>query len=179
MKQSHPLEVEVALQLSEPVDLALSVPSSLMNVELWQQWFEDWLTHLQVELHPKQRYELTIRFTDDAEIQTLNSTYRHLDEPTDVLSFAALDAEIPGQKEMLADVPLYLGDIVISVETATRQAISRQHLLGVEIAWLAAHGLLHLLGWDHPDEESLERMIHQQEDMLQMVGLKIQYDRAD
>ncbi|MEO1210920.1 MAG: rRNA maturation RNase YbeY [Cyanobacteria bacterium J06638_20] len=177
MMLSDSLEVEVALQLSEPVASPAVVPQPLMEVEQWQWWFDNWLSYLQVDLHPQQQYEVTIRLTDDAEMQTLNATYRQLDQPTDVLSFAAMETAMPGSEAMLAEVPLYLGDIVISVETAARQAIAQHHSLDVELIWLTAHGLLHLLGWDHPEAASLQRMIEQQEDMLQLVGCKIQYDR--
>jgi probable rRNA maturation factor len=68
---------------------------------------------------------------------------------------------------------LYLGDIVISVETAYRQAQQQGHSLQTELAWLATHGLLHLLGWDHPDEESLQGMLYQQETLLKLVNLTI------
>jgi probable rRNA maturation factor len=71
-------------------------------------------------------------------------------------------------------MPLYLGDVVISVDTAHRQAQQQGHSLKTELAWLATHGLLHLLGWDHPDEESLMEMLNQQETLLQIVNLTIQ-----
>jgi probable rRNA maturation factor len=75
---------------------------------------------------------------------------------------------------MSASLPLYLGDIVISLDTAQRQAETQSHPLEVELAWLAAHGLLHLLGWDHPDDASLTRMLNQQQALLQIVGLPVQ-----
>ena len=75
---------------------------------------------------------------------------------------------------MLASLPLYLGDIVISVDTAHRQAQQQGHPLKTELAWLAAHGFLHLLGWDHPDEDSLNSMLNQQEMLLQTIGLAVQ-----
>ena len=62
--------------------------------------------------------------------------------------------------------PLELGDIVISVETAARQAREHDHPLERELRFLASHGLLHLLGWDHPDEESLAAMLERQERLL-------------
>ncbi|AUB37577.1 ybeY, putative rRNA maturation factor [Nostoc flagelliforme CCNUN1] len=75
---------------------------------------------------------------------------------------------------MLASVPLlYLGDIIVSVDTAQRQAQQQEHSLPTELAWLASHGLLHLLGWDHPDEESLGRMLKQQVRLLNAVGIPI------
>ncbi len=146
-----------------------------MEEAIWHRWFQSWLTYLQPGLSDK-GYEATLRLTDDEEIQSLNGQYRHKDQPTDVLAFAALETDFPQAEEMLDQVPLYLGDIVISVETAQRQAQERGHDLTEELAWLATHGLLHLLGWDHPDEESLTRMLHQQEDLLQIIGLSVQYD---
>jgi probable rRNA maturation factor len=107
--------------------------------------------------------------TDDREIQSLNQNYRFKDQPTDVLAFAALEVDYPQFDELNAE-PLYLGDIVISVETADRQA--QLHSLETELAWLAAHGLLHLLGWDHPDDASLLRMLDQQQILLNQVGLE-------
>lgn len=150
----------------------------------WLQWFQTWLVALEGTWEaiapslstPALGYELTLRLTDDAEIQTLNATYRQSDRPTDVLSFAALETDAAFFNAPEEDAPLYLGDLIISLETAQRQAQERGHTLLEEVVWLASHGLLHLLGWDHPDEPSLARMLQQQEDLLQTVGLKIQYD---
>lgn len=142
----------------------------------WESWIDRWLTQLDPRdeagdrLHPQAAYELSLRLTDDAEIQTLNRDFRAKDQPTDVLSFAALEVETPDLPE---EEPLYLGDILISVETAARQAEQQGHSLRTELAWLAAHGLLHLLGWDHPDEDSLVRMLDQQQVLLQMVDLQV------
>ncbi len=141
--------------------------------ETWDQWFQTWLQQLETELPPAIGYELSIRLSDDGEIQQLNAQYRHQDKPTDVLSFAALEVEYPQIESIPAEIPLYLGDIIISVDTAARQAEQQEHSLTVELAWLAAHGLLHLLGWDHPDEESLMQMLGQQETLLTAVGLAL------
>lgn len=144
-----------------------------IDLETWQGWFEIWFDRLQAELPTASGYELSLRLSDDAEIQQLNCQYRHQDKPTDVLSFAALEVNFPQADDLIAVIPLYLGDIVISVETAQRQAQKQGHSLATELAWLAAHGLLHLLGWDHPDEESLTEMLKQQETLLSGVGLAI------
>ncbi|MBD2021582.1 rRNA maturation RNase YbeY [Leptolyngbya sp. FACHB-36] len=136
--------------------------------ETWQTWFQHWLVALQPDL--SSAYELSLRLTDDREIQALNHQYRHQDKPTDVLAFAALEVEAP----LLEDAePLYLGDIVISIDTAKRQAQAQGHDLKTELAWLAAHGLLHLLGWDHPDDDRLVEMLDQQQALLQSVGLDV------
>jgi probable rRNA maturation factor len=132
------------------------------------------LSEFQVELLPtlldNQSLDLSLRLTDDQEIQDLNQQYRQQNHPTDVLAFAALEVEIP-QLSPQDDSPVYLGDIVISIDTAGRQAAQLGHSLEIEVAWLAAHGLLHLLGWDHPDRASLHRMIRLQVYLLEKIGL--------
>lgn len=140
--------------------------------EIWENWFNSWLEILQPHLPPAPSYEIGLRFTDDTEIQKLNSEYRHQNKPTDVLAFAALEVDFPQSPEMVAE-ELYLGDIVVSVNTAQRQAQQQEHSLLTELAWLAAHGLLHLLGWDHPDEESLIKMLKQQVILLETIGIDI------
>jgi probable rRNA maturation factor len=142
-------------------------------VETWKDWFERWLEILELNIPTAPNYEMGLRLTDDAEIQDLNAQYRHQNKPTDVLAFAALEVDCPQPDVMLASVPLYLGDIVISVDTAKRQAQQQGHPLPTELAWLAAHGLLHLLGWDHPDEESLCRMLQEQVTLLKAVSINI------
>ncbi len=117
---------------------------------------------------------VSLRLTADTEMQALNLQYRQLDRSTDVLAFASLEVDCPQLEEMQSSEPLYLGDIVISIDTANRQAQQQGHPLKTELAWLAAHGFLHLLGWDHPDEESLTQMLDQQETLLQAIGLTIQ-----
>lgn len=144
-----------------------------ISTETWETWFQRWLKTLATELPPAPGYELSLRLTDDAEIHQLNHQYRDKDQPTDVLAFAALEIDIPQPDEEDFTDPLYLGDIVISLDTAQHQAEQQQHSLEVELAWLAAHGLLHLLGWDHPDEESLQRMWTQQEQLLSTVDLAL------
>jgi len=154
-------------------DVARTVQFDAIAAETWDQWFQTWLQQLTTELPPAIGYELSIRLSDDGEIQQLNAQYRHQNKPTDVLSFAALEAEYPQIESLPKEIPLYLGDIIISVDTAARQAEQQEHSVTVELAWLAAHGLLHLLGWDHPDEESLTRMLDQQETLLTAVGLAL------
>jgi probable rRNA maturation factor len=114
-----------------------------------------------------------LRFTNDIEIQELNAQYRHQNQPTDVLAFAELEVDCPQLPKMQVELPLYLGDIVVSVDTAKRQAAQQNHLLSTELAWLVCHGLLHLLGWDHPDDESLEQMLEQQVQLLKTIGITV------
>jgi len=139
----------------------------------WQNWLTTWLKLLAPTIVDRDVCEITLRLTDDREIQQLNAKYRDLDRPTDVLAFAALEADLPHPLTAdFLDEPLYLGDLIISVETATCQAKQHKYSLRQEIIWLAAHGFLHLLGWDHPDEPSLNKMIIQQETLLQIDSIK-------
>ena len=87
--------------------------------------------------------EVSVVLTDDVQMQQLNATYRGKDHPTDVLAFAQREGEF---SSMSGDL---LGDIVVSVPTALRQADERGAPLLDELTVLLAHGLLHLLGWDH------------------------------
>lgn len=181
------MEVEVSVQnclsKSSRSEASLEVSQQYTNdaiaAETWETWFERWLEILHPNIPPAPGYELSLRLTDDQEIQALNAQYREQNKPTDVLAFAALEVECPQLVEMQSkgnfstklSIPLYLGDIVISVNTAGRQAQQQGHTLKTELAWLAAHGLLHLLGWDHPDEDSLIQMLNQQDVLLQASGI--------
>lgn len=163
------LQVEVCVQeLTEFSDRS-QLPYTLVPAT-WEQWFQQWLEVMQPQGGGE--YELSLRLTDDREMQFLNAQYRHQDKPTDVLAFAALEVDAPNLAELDEPVPIYLGDIVISIETAQRQAQEQSHPLDLELAWLASHGLLHLLGWDHPDDASLHQMLKQQQTLLNTVGLQ-------
>ena len=91
--------------------------------------------------------ELTLVITSDEAVQALNRTYRDVDAPTDVLSFAA-QAKQDGFIMPEEETP-YLGDVIISLPVATRQALAAGHRPMDEMLLLAAHGTLHLLGHDH------------------------------
>ncbi len=97
----------------------------------------------------REDYEVSVRFVDDAAIHALNRSYRHKNKPTDVLAFA--QREGPGGSLH----PSLLGDIVISVDTARRQA---KRGLYRELLHLASHGLCHLLGYDHRDDAEEREM---------------------
>lgn len=112
--------------------------------------------------------EVTVLLTDDDQLKTLNKEYRGIDKPTDVLSFEAGDT-MPG---MTDDDP-YLGDIVISVPTAERQAKQGGHSLKSELQLLTVHGTLHLLGFDHEEPEEKDRMWWTQASILAQLGAEI------
>jgi probable rRNA maturation factor len=162
-----PANIEIYLEKIYPTTVPIQIAA-----EMWNDWFVSWMATLQPELPQAIGYEVSLRLTDDREIQSLNAQYRQQDKPTDVLSFAALEVETTAlPDDYLNSEPLYLGDIIVSIDTARRQADERGHSLEWEIVWLVSHGFLHLLGWDHPDEESLTEMLLQQETLLQSIGL--------
>jgi len=101
----------------------------------------------------RSRAELSILLCDDATIHELNRDYRGIDRPTDVLAFAMAEGEA-------ADLsPDLLGDVVISIPTATKQAHAAGKTISSEVTMLLAHGLLHLLGYDHRDPEEERVMV--------------------
>ena len=135
----------------------------------WADWMQQWLRYLSSTIELANNCEVSVRLTSDRQIQSFNRQYRFLDQPTDVLAFAATEADITIPAELTE--PLYLGDIIISLDTAVKQATEQNHSLVVELAWLASHGLLHLLGWDHPDDASLQQMLDRQSTLIQLLNL--------
>lgn len=87
----------------------------------------------------------------EQEIQGLNKKYAQNDYPTDVLSWAYTESSTIFEHELI-------GEVFISFETAKKQALTKQHDLDYELAWLLAHGLLHIIGYDHQDEETRKEM---------------------
>lgn len=210
-------EVDLAFELGDGLASELGVTAGALTSpetaeEGWSRLLARWLAELSDEIPAPWRrsaYSLGLQLCDDASIATLNNTWRHRNEPTDVLSFAALESGLEDgpylplpaglveevglseaengieehemkehgwEREALDDArglawefsgePLELGDIVISLESAARQAAAAGTSLEAELQFLASHGLLHLLGWDHPDEASLATMLSRQEALI-------------
>ncbi len=113
-----------------------------------------------LKAHCAETCEVSVLLTDDEEMQRLNNTYRGIDAPTDVLAFAMQEGENVGGTNLNL-----LGDIVISLETAARQAKTAAHSLENEAAFLTVHGMLHLLGYDHQTPAETEIMFEKQENI--------------
>ena len=107
--------------------------------------------------------ELGILFVGDQRMRGLNSRYRGKDRTTDVLAFAMREARTPRISRRTPDM---LGDVVISVPTACRQAMEAGRSLDEELAWLLVHGILHLCGYDHERSEREARRMHRRERMI-------------
>ncbi|WNC16880.1 rRNA maturation RNase YbeY [Brevibacillus brevis] len=120
--------------------------------------------------------EVVVTIVSNERIHELNRDYRGVDRPTDVLSFAMNE---PGEGEMeiyldegdLEEFPNMLGDIIISLPKAQEQAEDYGHSLERELGFLAVHGFLHLLGYDHGTQEEEKEMFSRQEAVLEKIGL--------
>ncbi len=112
--------------------------------------------------------EVSITLTDNDHIHELNRKYRGIDRPTDVLSFAFSESEEPEVVEAEGET---LGDIILSVERAKEQAEEYGHSLRRELAFLTVHGMLHLLGYDHMEEQDRIEMEEEQHYVMEALGI--------
>ena len=113
--------------------------------------------------------ELSLVFTNDADIREINAKWRHIDKPTNVLSFPAFALQ-PGQEP--GEV---LGDIVIARETVEREAAEEDKSFDDHLSHLVVHGLLHLMGYDHQNDEEAEQMETLERKILASLGISDPY----
>ena len=110
-------------------------------------------------------YEVSITFVDKDEIHKLNKEFRNVDRPTDVLSFP-MDEDF-----FIEGVDIMLGDIVICMDVAKDQAKDFGHSLDREIMYLTAHSMLHLLGYDHLEEDEKTHMRAREKEVMKSLGV--------
>ena len=120
--------------------------------------------------------ELAIMLTDDAGIRTLNSNWRGIDKPTNVLSFPALQPTGAGGPD---DAPRMLGDIAIAYETTRKEADDEQKPFDHHLSHLAVHGFLHLIGYDHENDDDAEAMETLEAEILAQLGIPNPYADRD
>jgi len=113
--------------------------------------------------------ELTIVLSDDAHLQALNARFRDIDAPTDVLSFPS------DQVDPESGAP-YLGDVIIAFPRALAQAKAGGHPVEEELCLLAVHGVLHLLGFDHAEEQDKAHMWQRQQEILESLNISIKVE---
>lgn len=121
--------------------------------------------------------EINIFLIDDDEMRRINYEHRGIDKTTDVLSFPLIHMDVSG--DLLTELDLnpetncaLLGDILISVEQCARQAKELGHSFSRELGFLVVHGVLHLMGYDHQEQEDEVKMLDKQEDILNSLGIK-------
>lgn len=125
--------------------------------------------------------EVNVLLTNNEEIHETNYNFRNIDRPTDVLSFPMVDYELPSDFSLVDESPegylnpetdeLVLGDIMISIDKVYEQAEEYGHSTKREFAFLIAHSMLHLLGYDHIDDDEREIMEAKQEAILDSLGI--------
>jgi probable rRNA maturation factor len=120
--------------------------------------------------------ELAVMLTDDAGIRTLNSNWRGIDKPTNVLSFPALPPSGPSGPD---DAPRMLGDIAIAYQTTRGEADEEQKPFDHHLSHLAVHGFLHLIGYDHEQDDDAEAMEALESEILAQLGIPDPYADRD
>lgn len=133
----------------------------------FKELFEEVINIVYNKLSINKDYDLSVSFVDDKKIRQINNDFRNIDKKTDVISFAMLDSQDIVSQD---DSDLDLGDIFISIETATQQAKEINQSRNREILFLFIHGLLHLLGYDHQDIETEKIMFNLQEEIINEVS---------
>lgn len=113
-----------------------------------------------------------IVFCDNTKIHEINREYREKDRATDVITFA-LFADSSPEERFIFDGEINLGEILISLDKTQEQAESNNHEFGRELFFLISHGIMHLLGYDHPTEEELNFMLFHQEKSVEKVNVKV------
>ena len=176
---SYKLDVDLSFTPFPVQELDILVNSETLelmkNANKWIKDLGSWIRFIQVNeslncpeiVRNASQLSLGLELTNDKKIRDLNQTWLGQSKSTDVLSFPIIDETLICD----SDVCIELGDIVISVPTAIRQAKDNNIDLSRELRWLASHGFLHLLGWDHSDEESLNKMLLIQEQLLEIRGI--------
>jgi len=153
------------IHLQIPETLRTTYPdltqSPVVKEALLQKAAEETLKHVQRRNEP---LDVSIVLSGDEHMRELNRQFMGYDTPTDVLSFPSEDTDPDTDS-------LYLGDIVISYPQATRQAAQEGHSVQAELQLLVVHGMLHLLGYDHADEQGKTAMWAEQRKILDRLGV--------
>ncbi|SCS24295.1 rRNA maturation RNase YbeY [Staphylococcus caeli] len=134
----------------------------------WFTQIDKLLTFAKEQEEINEEAELSVTFVDKNEIQEINKMYRDKDKVTDVISFA-LEEDEPEISGL--DMPRVLGDIIICTDVAQEQAETYGHSFERELGFLALHGFLHLLGYDHMNEHDEKQMFSRQDQILDAYGL--------
>ena len=137
------------------------------SYDCYENLFNEYYVKIFAELDLKGEYITDVTIVNNKTIHKINREFRNVDRPTDVISFAFLDDK---KEKELKGGPINLGQIIISFEKAEEQAKEYEHSLKREMVFLFVHGMLHLLGFDHMNEEDEKKMFELQNKIL--GGLK-------
>lgn len=126
---------------------------------------------LKIENVDEKKCEISISFVDEKKIRELNRNFRSIDKTTDVLSFPIEDFFNEDRKTLLKKPYLMLGDIVICLDVARKQAKELGHSFEREIMYLTCHSILHLLGYDHMEDEDKKIMRAREKEVMKNLGV--------
>lgn len=131
---------------------------------------EEWLDKSCLETYDYSTLTFDIVFCENEKIREINRDYRNIDRPTDVISFAMF-ADSAEEERFIFDNEINLGEIIVSLEKTQTQAIENGQSFKDELYFLLAHGILHLMGYDHQTEETLTEMWDIQKEMAGEVNV--------
>ena len=151
--------------------MELDFNSKFPEFDQYENYYLDLLAFTVNKLNIKCDPIVSVSFVDNKYIHKINKKYRDIDRPTDVISFAFVDAEGNYDKILSSQGIVVLGDIYISIDKAKEQAEEYGHSLHRELCFLFVHGLLHLLGYDHMKEEDEKVMFKLQDEILSAKGI--------
>ncbi len=173
INNEKPLFIDLDLAF-HPFTQSINVENILLNnSQSWHEKFKCWLlfilkndrSYLPKSIISFHHLSIGLHLVDDETMVKINHEWRQKALPTDVLSFPAIDQDTLFPVDVNS---AELGDIIVSVPTAIKQAKENKHSLTKELCWLASHGLLHLLGWDHPNDTRLDEMLNFQDKLLKI-----------
>lgn len=121
------------------------------------------------------RFSVSVRLSDDAEVQQLNAAYRHKDAPTNVLSFPMVQPDLLPALANTDDGEVLLGDMILAAQTCQREAADKGIALADHTTHLIVHGTLHLIGYDHQNDAEAEAMEALETKALASLGLADPY----
>lgn len=144
------------------IQVATALTENLPDIKTLEAWVNTVLENFVTDTH-----ELTLRFVDEEESQQLNYQYRHKDKPTNVLSFPF---------ECPPDIPIQLlGDLVICVPVVMKEATEQNKTFSAHLTHMIVHGVLHLLGYDHIEDDEAEEMESLEVDILAKLNIDDPY----
>lgn len=118
----------------------------------------------------KNNTEIDVMFCDNETIQEINRDYRHKDSTTDVITFALFADSEPALR-LIYEGEIHLGEIIISIEKIKTQAVENQKTFNEELYFILSHGILHLFGFTHENDEKLEKMLSLQQRLMENVKI--------
>ena len=176
--EKYQLEIDLVFKCNNFSDLSDDFQNKKDNIifesDFWEEVFFCWIKVIKEDkkfplpkfIFNKKRFSLGLQIIDDNEMSSINQKWMNKSGTTDVLSFPII-SDIDFMEDSFF---IELGDLFISLETAYRQSLEFKHSIKKEILWLASHGFLHLLGWEHKDEYQLDNMLNFQEYLISRLS---------